>query len=160
MKNADFAMYHAKDSGRNNYQFFKPDMNVRAVERQSLEDGLRHAMERQEFVLHYQPKINLETGAIIGVEALIRWRHPERGLVPPGAIHADCGRVRLHRADRPVGPARSLPPGASLAGRRPAADAHRGQHLRGGIARQGFRRRRARHPDGDRPRRRAIWSSS
>ena len=84
LKNADSAMYHAKDSGRNNYQFFKPEMNARAVERQCLEDGLRHAIERQEFVLHYQPKMNLETGAIIGVEALIRWRHPERGLVPPG----------------------------------------------------------------------------
>ena len=118
MKNADFAMYHAKDSGRNNYQFFKPDMNVRAVERQSLESGLRHAIERQEFVLHYQPKMNLETGAIIGVEALIRWRHPERGLVPPAQFHTDCGRVWLHRADRPVGPARSLPPSPSLAGRR------------------------------------------
>ena len=96
MKNADSAMYHAKDSGRNNYQFFKPDMNVRAVERQSLEDGLRHAMERQEFVLHYQPKMNLETGAIIGVEALIRWHHPQRGLVPPAQfipIAEECGFI-------------------------------------------------------------------
>lgn len=83
MKNADFAMYHAKDSGRNNFQFFNADMNSRAVERQSLEDGLRHALERQEFELHYQPKMNLETGMIIGVEALVRWRHPERGLVSP-----------------------------------------------------------------------------
>lgn len=83
LKNADFAMYDAKNNGRNNYQFFKPDMNVRAMERQSLESGLRDAIERQEFVLHYQPRMNLETGAIIGVEALIRWRHPERGLVPP-----------------------------------------------------------------------------
>ena len=83
LQNADFAMYHAKDSGRNNYQFFKSDMTVRAIERQSVEDGLRHAMERQEFVLHYQPKMNLKTGAIVGVEALIRWRHPQRGLVPP-----------------------------------------------------------------------------
>ena len=83
LKNADFAMYHAKDSGRDNYQFFKPDMNVRAAERQSLENGLRHALQRQEFVLHYQPKMNLQTGAIIGVEALIRWHHPQRGLVSP-----------------------------------------------------------------------------
>jgi diguanylate cyclase (GGDEF)-like protein/PAS domain S-box-containing protein len=96
VKNADFAMYHAKDSGRNNYQFFKKDMNVRAVERQSLESGLRHAIERQEFVLHYQPKINLETGASIGVEALIRWRHPQRGLVPPEQfipIAEECGFI-------------------------------------------------------------------
>ena len=84
MKHADFAMLHAKDSGRNNYQFFKPEINVRALERQSLEAGLRQALERQQFVLHYQPKVNLETGAIVGAEALIRWRHPQRGLVAPG----------------------------------------------------------------------------
>jgi diguanylate cyclase (GGDEF)-like protein/PAS domain S-box-containing protein len=96
VRNADFAMYHAKNSGRNNYQFFKPDMNLRAVERQSLENGLRDAMERQEFVLHYQPKMNLKTGAIIGVEALIRWHHPQRGLVPPAQfipIAEECGFI-------------------------------------------------------------------
>lgn len=83
IKNADTALYHAKGNGRNNYQFFEKDMNVRTVERQSLESSLRHALGRQEFVLHYQPKINLETGAISGAEALIRWLHPDRGLVPP-----------------------------------------------------------------------------
>jgi diguanylate cyclase (GGDEF)-like protein/PAS domain S-box-containing protein len=83
MKHADFAMYHVKDSGRNNYEFFEPDMNVRAIERQSLENGLRYALERREFVLHYQPIVNLQTGAIIGAEALIRWAHPQRGLVLP-----------------------------------------------------------------------------
>ena len=96
MKNADFAMYHAKDAGRNNYQFFVPDMNFRAVERQSLENDLRHALKRQEFVLHYQPKINLETGSIIGVEALVRWRHPQRGLVPPKQfipVAEECGFI-------------------------------------------------------------------
>jgi diguanylate cyclase (GGDEF)-like protein/PAS domain S-box-containing protein len=82
-RNADFAMYHAKESGRNNYQFFKPDMNLRALERQSLENGLRHAVERRELVLCYQPKVSLESNAIIGVEALVRWHHPQRGLVPP-----------------------------------------------------------------------------
>jgi diguanylate cyclase (GGDEF)-like protein len=96
LKNADFAMYDAKESGRNNYQFFKPDMNVRALERQSLEDGLRHAMECQEFVLHYQPKVNLESNAIIGVEALVRWHHPQRGLVPPAQfipVAEQCGFI-------------------------------------------------------------------
>jgi EAL domain-containing protein (putative c-di-GMP-specific phosphodiesterase class I) len=83
LKNADFAMYHAKEKGRSNYQFFKPEMNQRAVERQTTECGLRHAIERQEFVLHYLPKIDLATGVIVGVEALIRWQHPQRGLVPP-----------------------------------------------------------------------------
>ncbi len=96
MKNADFAMYHAKEGGRDNYQFFKQDMNARAVERQALENGLRHALERQEFVLHYQPKMNLDSGEIIGVEALIRWHHPQRGLVPAAQfipIAQDCGFI-------------------------------------------------------------------
>jgi diguanylate cyclase (GGDEF)-like protein/PAS domain S-box-containing protein len=96
MKHADFAMYHAKDAGRNNYQFFKPEMNVRAIERQYLENSLRHALERNEFELHYQPKINLETKAMMGVEALIRWRHPHRGLVPPNQfipIAEECGFI-------------------------------------------------------------------
>jgi diguanylate cyclase (GGDEF)-like protein len=96
MKCADIAMYHAKEAGRNNYQFFKPEMNVRAVERQSLEEGLRHALERQELVLHYQPKINLQTGSIIGAEALVRWRHPKRGIVPPAQfipVAEECGFI-------------------------------------------------------------------
>jgi diguanylate cyclase (GGDEF)-like protein/PAS domain S-box-containing protein len=111
IKCADTAMYHAKDKGRNNYQFFTEDMNVRAVERQFLEGSLRRALKRREFVLHYQPKINLETGEIVGAEALIRWRHPERGLIPPAMfvpIAEDCGlivpigRWILHEACRQV----------------------------------------------------------
>jgi diguanylate cyclase (GGDEF)-like protein/PAS domain S-box-containing protein len=80
---ADTAMYEAKRRGRNNFQFFRPEMQARLIERQSLESALRHALGRQEFVLHYQPKINLQTGRIAGVEALIRWVHPKRGLVYP-----------------------------------------------------------------------------
>jgi diguanylate cyclase (GGDEF)-like protein/PAS domain S-box-containing protein len=83
IKNADTAMYQAKENGRQGFQFFTPAMNVRAVERQSVEADLRAAVERREFVLHYQPKINLQTGAITGAEALVRWVHPVRGLVPP-----------------------------------------------------------------------------
>ena len=96
LTNADFAMYHAKESGRNNYQFFRPDMNVSAIERQSLEEGLRHAVARKEFVLHYQPQMDLDTRAIIGVEALIRWHHPQRGLVGPAQfipVAEECGFI-------------------------------------------------------------------
>jgi diguanylate cyclase (GGDEF)-like protein len=96
LKSADSAMYHAKESGRNNYKFFVQDMNVRAVQRQSIEASLHRALERQEFVLHYQPKIDLHSNMIIGVEALIRWQHPERGLVPPSqfvCVAEDCGLI-------------------------------------------------------------------
>src|SRR6202521_3591937 len=96
IKNADRAMYHAKEKGRNNFQFFKPEMNRQAVERQSLEGSLRRAIEREEFLLHYQPKVNLDTGEITGVEALIRWQQPDRGLVPPSQfvpIAEDCGLI-------------------------------------------------------------------
>jgi EAL domain-containing protein (putative c-di-GMP-specific phosphodiesterase class I) len=89
-------MYHAKDQGRNNYQFFEPDLNVRALERQVLESGLRRAVEGHELVLHYQPKLDLESGAIVGAEAFVRWRHPERGLILPGQfvpIAEVCGSI-------------------------------------------------------------------
>ena len=96
IKNADTAMYQAKENGRQSYQFFKSGMNVRAVERQSIEESLRRALEYQEFTLHYQPKINLKTGDITGAEALIRWTHPIRGLVPPSQfipVAEDCGLI-------------------------------------------------------------------
>jgi diguanylate cyclase (GGDEF)-like protein/PAS domain S-box-containing protein len=83
LRNADAAMYHAKESGRNNYQFFKQGMNDRAAEQHSLEGSLRHALARREFILHYQPKVNLKTGAITGAEVLLRWMHPVRGLLYP-----------------------------------------------------------------------------
>jgi diguanylate cyclase (GGDEF)-like protein/PAS domain S-box-containing protein len=83
MKNADVAMYYAKEKGRNNYQFFSAEMNTRAQERLSVENYLRLALKRNELVLHYQPRVNASTGAVVGVEALIRWQHPRRGLLLP-----------------------------------------------------------------------------
>ena len=76
-------MYRAKEHGRNNFQFYTSEMNERVNERLSLEHALRRALERQEFLLHYQQKVDLRTGAIIGAEALVRWTHPEWGLVRP-----------------------------------------------------------------------------
>jgi EAL domain-containing protein (putative c-di-GMP-specific phosphodiesterase class I) len=96
IKNADTAMYQAKENGRQGFQFFKPAMNVRAVERQSIEESLRRALGRREFKLQYQPKIDLRTGAITGAEALLRWNHPTRGPVPPGSfipVAEDCGLI-------------------------------------------------------------------
>jgi len=96
IKSADTAMYHAKERGRGNFQFFEAAMNLRAVERQSMESELRRALANNEFLLQYQPKVNLDTGNITGVEALIRWQQPDRGLVPPSEfvpIAEDCGLI-------------------------------------------------------------------
>lgn len=84
MRNADAAMYHAKSAGRNNFQFFDAKMNEAAVERLGIEHALRLALGRDEFRLHFQPIIDLRTGKVSCVEALIRWQHPERGLLAPG----------------------------------------------------------------------------
>ena len=83
LKSADIALYRAKEQGRDRYQYFLPDMHRRAIERLQTEAALRGALERNEFILHYQPKADLYSGTISGFEALLRWRHPERGLVPP-----------------------------------------------------------------------------
>ncbi|WP_339135971.1 MAG: EAL domain-containing protein [Candidatus Electrothrix sp. GW3-4] len=96
IKKADTAMYHAKEKGRNNYQFFKSEMNVRAVERQFIEVQLRRALDQQIFILHYQPKVNLDTGVITGVEALLRMIEPGSGMVLPDrfvSIAEDCGLI-------------------------------------------------------------------
>jgi diguanylate cyclase (GGDEF)-like protein/PAS domain S-box-containing protein len=96
MNRADNAMYEAKQRGRNNYQFFRHEMHARLAERQLLEADLRCALGRNEFVLHYQPKLNLQTGQITGVEGLIRWRHPQRGLVYPEhfvPLAEECGLI-------------------------------------------------------------------
>jgi diguanylate cyclase (GGDEF)-like protein/PAS domain S-box-containing protein len=96
IKNADIAMLHAKESGRNNFQFFRRSMNARALKRQSIESGLRHAIERREFVLHYQAKVDLRTENLTGAEVLLRWRHSQRELISPKdfiPIAEQCGYI-------------------------------------------------------------------
>jgi diguanylate cyclase (GGDEF)-like protein/PAS domain S-box-containing protein len=96
IQNADNAMYHAKEQGGNNCHFFNNDMNAQAVLRQFLEATLHRALERREFELNYQPIIQIKSGQVTGVEALIRWRHPERGLIPPAEfipIAESCGLI-------------------------------------------------------------------
>lgn len=83
LRNADTAMYRAKELGRNNYQFYSLEMSTRVLERLTLENSLRHALERDELILHYQPQIDVRSGEIVGMEALLRWQHPDFGLVPP-----------------------------------------------------------------------------
>ena len=97
LKNADSAMYHAKEQGRNNFQFYSNTLNAAANERLILEGELRHAIEQKEFVVYYQPQIDLRTGGIIGAEALVRWQHPRRGFMLPGEFlptAMDTGLIR------------------------------------------------------------------
>jgi diguanylate cyclase (GGDEF)-like protein len=96
IKNADTAMYQAKEHGPQSFRFFTPAMNVRAVERQFIEENLRSALERGELALHYQPKINLRTGLLSGAEALLRWTHPTRGPIHPlqfMPVAEECGLI-------------------------------------------------------------------
>ena len=96
-RNADLAMYRAKDAGRNTFQFYESAMTEAALARRHLEADLRLALARGEFVLHYQPVLDLASGQVCGAEALIRWNHPERGLVPPGAFIALAEETGLIR---------------------------------------------------------------
>lgn len=83
MKHADLAMYHAKEKGKNNFQFYKKSLNIKAKEQLEFENDVRKAVTYEEFVLHYQPQVNMQDGTIIGAEALTRWKHDQRGMVSP-----------------------------------------------------------------------------
>ena len=143
IRNADTAMYHAKEHGHDNYQFYEKEMNLRAVERQSLEGQLRYALERQELLLHYQPKVNLKTGAITSVEALIRWQHPERGLLLPAEFPDHRRRQRHDSRNWPMGVMRSMSSDAGMVGCRLSGGPGGGEHLIARISQRTlFRRRR------------------
>src|SRR5712671_1296109 len=149
MRHSDLALLHSKDAGGNSYRFFKAGMNARAIERQFLERGLRRAMARNEFVLHFQPQVNLKTGAIIAAEALAPSAARTRAAC---AVRAYRRRLRAHGGNWPLGPARSLPSGSSLAaGPEPASDPHRGEQFHGGASGQRIHCRRARCPHRVRP---------
>lgn len=95
LKNADVAMYDAKEHGRNNYQLFVPAMHVKSFKKMAMETDLRRALEHKEFVVYYQPQININTGQIIGMEALVRWQHPDRGLISPSEFLSYAEDTRL-----------------------------------------------------------------
>jgi diguanylate cyclase (GGDEF)-like protein len=96
LKNSDTAMYRAKESGRHCFQFYKPEMSVSAMERLDLENSLKTAFENDEFLIHYQPVIDIHKNEVVGVEALLRWHHPEKGMIQPNdfvSVVEDCGLI-------------------------------------------------------------------
>jgi diguanylate cyclase (GGDEF)-like protein len=96
LRNAETAMYHAKDRGRESYQFYSPAMNARALSNLHLENGLRASLQREELLLHYQPQVSVATGRVVGLEALVRWNHPDLGLVFPDefiGLAEECGLI-------------------------------------------------------------------
>jgi diguanylate cyclase (GGDEF)-like protein len=95
VKNADLAMYRAKQRGRNQFILYQPELNDAAIQRLTLENELRQAVVRDEFIVYYQPKVHAQTGHIIGVEALVRWDHPQRGLIPPSRFISVAEETRL-----------------------------------------------------------------
>ena len=137
LANADAAMYRAKEFGRDNFQFYAPEFNTRAHEKFVLQEELRNALARSEFTLLYQPQVDLRSGHVFAVEALIRWNHPTRGLVAPTDVHSDRRGDRSDRADRRLGPARSLPAEQGLAARRSAAHDRLRQRLGAAIQGEG-----------------------
>ena len=106
MKNADTAMFHGKSLGKNTYQYFTSQMNIAVKRRMTFESALRRAVMQKDFVLHYQPQINLETGEVIAVEALVRWKTEDSGTVMPGDFIPLAEETGPHQRDRRMGAAR------------------------------------------------------
>ena len=151
-KHADIAMYKAKELGRNSYQFYTAAMSARTLERLEMEADLHHALARDEFVLHYQPQIDLRSGTIVGMEVLLRWNRPGHGLVGAGAFHRAGRGYGADHPDRRLGAARGLRADRELAPRRAGRTADRGEPVAapvhaerdGAIDRRDPRRDRAR----------------
>ena len=130
LRNADLAMYFAKRTGRNTFQHYDASMNATALKRLTMENQLRGAIDRGEFSLHYQPQMDLKTGRVCGMEALLRWSNAELGDVPPAGVHPRGRRVGPDQRDRGLGAARGLRAGERLAACRPAAGQDGGQRFR------------------------------
>ena len=143
LRRSNLALQHARASGIGNWSVFHPDMGQVADYRQWIESELHTAFERGDFDLHYQPQLDLSTGRIVGYEALIRWNHPERGMIPPMEFIPIAEETGMILPDRRMGAAQGLhrcpPPAGRLLRRR--------QHLAGPVHDQGFRRHRARDDD-------------
>ena len=122
-------MYFAKREGRNRYQFFTEAMNAAALKRLTMESLLRQALERGELSLHYQPQMDVASGTLSGMEALLRWNSAELGSVPPAEFIPLAEETGPHRPDRRVGAAHRLRPGEGVARRREAPAAGGGQRL-------------------------------
>ena len=115
MRNADLALYRAKGDGRGTFRFFEPEMDAQMQARRTMENDLRKALAAGEFELYYQPVVNLASNEICGFEALIRWHHPEKGIVPPGAFIPLGRGDRLDRPDRRMGDQGRLRHGRAMA---------------------------------------------
>ena len=158
IKNADTAMYQAKKNGRQSYQFFRRDMNSPTVEHEPIEQSLQRALERNELTLHYQPKVDLKTGAITGAEALSRWIHPTHGMIPPGKfipIAEESGLI-LPIGAWVFGEACIASPSLGGCGCAPEDDGR--QRLRSAVSERGFSGWAVRSPQHDWPGSGRFWS--
>ena len=135
-------MYQAKAAGRDNFQYFTEAMNAEAHERLSLQLELRDALVTSQFVLHYQPQVDLRSGKVFAVEALVRWNHPVHGLLPPDRFIGIAEESGLIVPARRLGSAYRLPPEQGLAGCRPAADPRVRQRFGPPVPRQALDRPR------------------